>query len=51
MNYQYHVTLADGSTITVVAGSPISAAEAAKRAKAATNKQVLLAVPLHERKR
>lgn len=51
MHCQYRVTFEDGSTITVVSGNPISAAEAAKRAKTVSVKRVAQTVPINERKK
>lgn len=45
MNYQFRVTFPDGSTITVVSGSPITAAEAVKRAMTVKNVPGAKAVP------
>lgn len=46
MTYMYKVTFANGSTITVVAGTPISAAEAAKRATTVSSAKIVSTVPL-----
>lgn len=43
---QYKITFEDGSTMTVVAGNPISAAEAIRRALTVRNAKIISTTPL-----